>query len=141
MKVKKVERVAIAVTDLEAARGFFERVLGAAFQDVEDVADQGFRYQPFTVAGFTLELLCPYQESSSIAKFLREHGPGVHHVSFEVEDLDEAIASLAAVGVSIVGRLEYPPGVLFEGQRWREAFVHPRQAFGVLLHICEKKPA
>jgi len=139
MKVKKVERVAIAVRDLEAAREFFERVLGARFHAVEDVKDQGFSYQPFTVAGFTLELLCPYREDSVIARFLAERGPGVHHVSFEVDDLDRAIRELAGDGVKAVHRIEYPKGVTFEGFRWREAFVHPKLAQGVLLHVCEKK--
>ena len=140
MRVKQVERVAIAVHDLEAARAFFESVLGAVFRPVEDVSDQGFRYQPFSVAGFTLELLSPYRDDSTIARFLRERGQGVHHVSFEVEDLDEAIAELAEDGVSVVHRIEYPQDVVFEGHRWREAFVHPRLAYGVLLHLCEKTP-
>jgi methylmalonyl-CoA/ethylmalonyl-CoA epimerase len=139
VKVKRVERIALAVRELEPARDFFSRVLGAEFQPVEDVPDQGFRYQPFTVAGFTLELLCPYRDDSVIARFLRERGPGVHHVSFEVEDLDQAIAELSRDGVPAVHRLEYPPGVDFEGHHWREAFIHPRTAFGVLLHVCEKR--
>ena len=140
MHIKRVDRVAIAVRDLDAARSFFEGVLGAEMQAIEDVPDQGFRYQPFSIAGFTLELLCPYRDDSTIAKFLRERGPGVHHVSFEVEDLDAAVAELAAAGIRAIGRLEYPPEVTFEGFHWREAFVHPHQAFGVLLHICQKTP-
>ena len=141
MRVLKLERVAIAVPDLDAARGFFERVLGAEFGPVEDVRDQRFRYQPFTLGGFRLELLCPYHEGSPIARFLRARGAGVHHLSLEVEDLDRAVAALAADGIEAVHRIEYPPEVVFEGCHWREAFIHPRDAFGVLLHICEKRPA
>ena len=81
-----------------------------------------------------------WRDDSTIARFLRERGPGVHHVSFEVEDLDQAVAELAQDGVNVVHRIEYPEGVSFEGHRWREAFVHPRVAFGLLLHVCEKKP-
>jgi methylmalonyl-CoA epimerase len=141
VQIKRFERVALAVHDLDAARAFFTRVLGGRFRPVEDVADQGFRYQPFEVQGATFELLCPYREDSVIARFLATRGPGVHHLSFEVEDLDRALEELEAAGVGTVHRIEYPQGVEFEGQRWREAFVHPRDAFGVLLHICEKKPA
>ena len=140
MKIKRVERVAIAVEDLDAARVFFERVLGAEFLAIEDVADQGFRYQPFRIADFTMELLCPYREDSVIAKFLRRRGQGVHHVSFEVEDLDQAVASLTAHEVTVAHRIDYPPEIVFEEHHWREAFVHPRDAFGVLLHLCEKRP-
>jgi len=140
MNVKRVERIAIAVRNLDEARQFFERILGAEFQPIEDIADQGFRYQPFTVAGFTLELLCPYRDDSVIARFIERRGQGVHHVSFEVDDLDEAVASLGADDVEVSHRLEYPDDVVFEGHHWREAFVHPKGAFGVLLHVCEKKP-
>ncbi len=137
--VKAVDRVAIAVGDLEKARDFFENVFGARFEPVEDVRDMKFRYQPFTVADFKLELLCPYDSSSVIAKFLENRGEGVHHISFEVEDLDAAIAELKDKGIEIAYRHHYPPDVSFEGFHWEEAFVHPKDAFGVLIHIAQKR--
>ncbi|HEY7513220.1 MAG TPA: VOC family protein, partial [Vicinamibacteria bacterium] len=58
--IRSVDRVAIAVRSLERARAFFERHFGAEFGPVEDVAVDGYRYVPFRIAGFTLELLEPY---------------------------------------------------------------------------------
>jgi len=139
LKVKSVDRIGLAVEDLDAARSFFERVFGARFGAVEDVADQSFRYAPFDVAGFTLELLAPYDDASVIARFLKSRGPGVHHVSFQVDDLDAALAELARLGVPVAHVHDYPEGVSFEGQRWREAFIHPRDAYGVLIHIAERR--
>ncbi len=99
--VKSVDRVAIAVRDLDKARDFFENVFGAHFEPQEDIKDMSFRYRPFTVGGFKMELLCPYDSSSVIARFLENRGEGVHHISFEVDDLDEAIAELKSKGVEI----------------------------------------
>jgi methylmalonyl-CoA/ethylmalonyl-CoA epimerase len=137
--VKAVDRLAIAVNDLEQARSFFEDVFGARFESMEDVKDMKFRYQPFSVAGFKMELLCPYDSSSVIARFLENRGEGIHHVSFEVEDLDEAIAELKKKGIEIAYRHHYAPDVTFEGYHWEEAFVHPKDAFGVLIHLAEKR--
>ena len=139
--VKAVDRVAIAVRDLEKARKFFGDVFGAGFEPEEDVTDMNFRYQPFTVGGFKMELLCPYDSESVIARFLENRGEGVHHISFETEDLDEAIAELKAKGIEIAYRHRYAPEVTFEGCHWDEAFVHPKDAFGVLIHIAQKTKA
>ena len=137
--VKAVDRVAIAVRDLGQARSFFEDIFDARFEPVEDIKDMKFRYQPFSVAGFKMELLCPYDPESVIARFLENRGEGVHHISFETENLDEAIAELKAKGVEIAYRHRYAPEVTFEGYHWDEAFVHPKDAFGVLIHIAQKK--
>jgi methylmalonyl-CoA/ethylmalonyl-CoA epimerase len=77
-----------------------------------------------------------------VAKFIKKNGgPGVHHITYEVDDLDAAIAELERRGGRIAYRHTYGSGVTFEGQVWREAFVHPKDAFGVLIHLAEKKPA
>lgn len=137
--VKDIERVALAVRDLDRARSFFEKVFDAEFENIEDVKDMKFRYQPFRVGGKLMELLCPYDESSPIARFLEKRGEGVHHVTFQVDDLDQAIAELKKRGVEIAYRHQYAPDVSFEGYHWDEAFIHPRDAFGVLIHLAQKR--
>lgn len=140
--IKGVERVALAVPDLDAAQEFFERWFGASFEPEEYIADMGIRYRPFAVGDGRMELLQPTREDSPVARFLKANGgPGVHHVTFQVDDLDAAVAELESRGGRIAYRHEYGPGVTFEGHTWREAFVHPRDAFGVLIHLAEKRPA
>ncbi len=140
--VKRVERVALAVTDLDAAQAFFEQWFGATFQPEEDIADMGIRYRPFDIGESRMELLCATRDDSPVAKFIRRNGgPGVHHITYEVDDLDAAVAELERRGGRIAYRHTYAPGVAFEGKRWREAFIHPKDAFGVLIHLAEKKPA
>ena len=140
--IRRVERVALAVEDLDQAQAFFETWFGAEFRPEETIDDMGIRYRPFRLGESRMELLQATRPDSPVAKFLRSHGgPGVHHLTFEVDDLDAALAELERRGGRIALRHEYEPGVTFEGYVWREAFVHPSDAFGVLIHLAEKRPA
>lgn len=140
--VKRIERVALAVQDLDEAQAFFEQWFGATFHPEEHIEDMHMRYRPFDVGESKMELLQATHEDSPVARFIKHNGgPGVHHITYEVDDLDEAIAELERRGGRIAYRHDYKPGVTFEGQTWREAFVHPKDAFGVLIHLAEKRPA
>lgn len=140
--VKRIERVALAVPDLDEAQSFFETWFGAKFDPEESIEDMGIRYRPFTVGESRMELLEPTHPDSPVARFLRSNGgPGVHHITFEVDDLDLALAELERRGGRTAYRHTYAQGITFEGYVWREAFVHPKDAFGVLIHLAEKKPA
>lgn len=138
--VKRVERVALAVEDLEQARAYFEKCFDAKFLPVEFIEDMGIRYQPFEIGESKMELLQATRDDSPVAKFLKAHGgPGVHHITYEVDDLDAAVKEFEGRGGKIAYRHTYKPGVTFEGFVWREAFVHPKDAYGVLIHLAEKK--
>jgi methylmalonyl-CoA/ethylmalonyl-CoA epimerase len=138
--VRRLDRVSIAVRDLEAARAFFERHFDAEFGAVEDVAVDGYRYVPFTLGGFTLELLAPSRPESPIARFLARRGEGLYQLSLMVDDVDRAAGTLREAGLTVLGPRTYPDDVVLEGCRWKEAFVHPRDAFGVLLFLGERVP-
>jgi methylmalonyl-CoA/ethylmalonyl-CoA epimerase len=140
--VKRIERIALAVEDLDRAQAVFEQWFGARFFPEEHIADMGIRYRPFEVGASRMELLQATRDDSPVAKFIRRNGgPGVHHITFEVDDLEAAIAELTQRGGRIAYRHTYAPGVTFEGCVWREAFIHPKDACGVLIHLAEKRPA
>jgi methylmalonyl-CoA/ethylmalonyl-CoA epimerase len=140
--IRRIERVALAVDDLDQAQEFFENWFDAEFLSEERIEDFGIRYRPFRLGESTMELLQATRADSPVAKYIQSHGgPGIHHITFEVDDLDAALAELQRRGGRIASRHEYPPGVTFEGQTWREAYVHPKDAFGMLIHIAEKHPA
>jgi methylmalonyl-CoA/ethylmalonyl-CoA epimerase len=140
--IRGIERIALAVPDLKEAQAFFEDWFGAKFHPEEIIEDMGIRYRPFEIGASRMELLEATREDSPVARFLAARGgPGVHHITFEVNDLDEAVAELERRGGRIAYRHTYGEGVTFEGKVWREAFVHPKDAFGVLIHLAEKKPA
>jgi methylmalonyl-CoA/ethylmalonyl-CoA epimerase len=136
----RVDRVSIAVRSLEAARAFFEKHFGARFGKVQDVPVDGYRYVPFALGGFTLELLAPYRADNAIGRFLAKRGEGLYQLSLMVDDLDAAVASLQAAGLHVIGPRTYPEDVVLEGCRWKEAFVHPGDAFGVLLFLGQRTP-
>lgn len=136
--ILKIDRLGIAVRDLAESRGFFERAFGARFGPVFDIPGQDFHYAPFTMGGFTFELLAPTGPESVIGRFLEKRGEGIHHLTFQVRNLDAAIAALAARGYAVAARIQYPPDCLFEGVHWDEAFLHPRDAGGVLVHLAQK---
>ena len=139
--VKRVERVALAVENLDEARTFFENTFGAVFEPIEIIEDMQMRYQPFMVGESRMELLEAVGDDSPVAKFLKaKGGPGVHHVTFEVGDLDAAITELESRGATIAYRHVYDPDVAFEGYHWQEAFLHPKETFGVLIHLAQKTP-
>lgn len=140
--VKRIERVALAVPDLDEAQAFFESWFGANFLPEETIEDMGIRYRPFEIGESKMELLEATREDSPVARFIKARGgPGVHHITFEVEDLEEAIAELEQRGGRIAYKHIYSEGVTYEGMIWREAFIHPKDAYGVLIHLAEKKPA
>ena len=140
--IKGIERIALAVYDLDEAQAFFETWFGARFHPEEVIEDMGIRYRPFDIGESRMELLQPTRPDSPVAKFLAARGgPGVHHITFEVDDLDAALEELARRGGRIAYRHTYAQGVTFEGYVWREAFVHPKDASGVLIHLAEKRPA
>jgi methylmalonyl-CoA/ethylmalonyl-CoA epimerase len=138
--VRAVDRVSIAVRSLDRARAFFERHFGAVFGPVEDVAVDGYRYAPFTIAGFTLEILEPYTPESPVARFLERRGEGLYQISFTVDDVDAAAAALREEGLPVLGPRTYADDVVLEGCRWTEAFVHPKAAHGVLIFLGHRTP-
>jgi len=133
MQVKRVDRVAIAVRDLDAARGFFERGARRGLRSGRGRRRPGFRYQPFTVAGFTLELLCPYRDESVVARFLPRARRGRPPRQLRGRGTSTAPSPSSSARAWAWSRIDYPAGTVFEGQRCAsEAFVHPRLAHGLL---------
>ena len=129
-------RIAFAVGDLDQARAFFQDVLGAEFDSVQDVEEFQFKYQPFRLGGTNMQLMCPYDPSSVVSHFLMKRGQGFHHVTIVVEDVDEAVRELEAKGVGVASRHRYREPL--EGSSWKDAFIHPRDAFGVLVQLIQK---
>lgn len=134
--IDEKSRVAFAVGDLDEARAFFQDVLGAEFGSVQDVEEFQFKYQPFRLGGAEMQLMCPYDPSSVVSHFLMKRGQGFHHVTLAVEDLDDAVAELEAKGVKIASRHRYRQRL--EGGSWTDAFIHPQDAFGVLVQLVQR---
>jgi methylmalonyl-CoA/ethylmalonyl-CoA epimerase len=134
IQAKSINHIGIAVKSIAEQQSYYEKVLGAAFEGVEVVADQKVKVGFFRVGDVRLELLEPTDPTSTIAGFIEKRGEGLHHVAYTVEKIEDRIAELKAGGVRMID--ETPRG---GAHHTRIAFVHPKSSCGVLTELCEPK--
>jgi methylmalonyl-CoA/ethylmalonyl-CoA epimerase len=131
--MKRIDHIAIAVTDLDAAEAAYTHLLDLEWLGREEVESQKVLTSMFRVGVSRIELIAPTGDDSPIAKFLQKRGSGIHHICFEVDDIDAEIARLKEQGARLLN--ETPtPGV----GGTRVAFLHPREAAGVLIELVQK---
>lgn len=130
-KIKKINHVAIAVSDVDASLTFWRDALGLAVDHVEDVPSQKAMVVFIPVGESEVELVRPTSEDTGVAKFLAERGGGMHHLCFEVDDIEGMLEDLKAKGVRLINEtpLELP------GRKM--AFIHPKSSGGVLVELYE----
>jgi methylmalonyl-CoA/ethylmalonyl-CoA epimerase len=127
---KGLEHVAIAVKDLDAAVHYYVHVLGFAPPELEVVEEQKVRTAIFGHGMGRIELICPTDPNSSVAKFLDKRGEGLHHICVEVADIVATLAELKAKGAQLIDEV---PKIGAGGAKI--AFVHPKGAHGVLTEL------
>jgi methylmalonyl-CoA/ethylmalonyl-CoA epimerase len=130
-KIKKINHVAIAVSDVDASLTFWRDALGLAVDHIEDVPSQKATVVFIPVGDSEVELVRPTSEDTGVAKFLAERGGGMHHLCFEVDDIQGMLEDLKAKGVRLINEtpLELP------GRKM--AFIHPKSSGGVLVELYE----
>lgn len=129
----KINHIGIAVKSLEDSLPFYRDNLGMAFLGSEDVAEQKVKVAMLQVGESKIELLEPTSEDSPVARFIEKNGPGIHHLAYEVENIEEAIAKLLSDGVRMI---DEKPRSGAHGTRI--AFIHPKSSNGVLTEICQQ---
>lgn len=134
--ISRIDHVSIAVRNQEKAEHFFRDILGAiGGAGASDPATKFF-WQLFSLGDLSrLEIISPTAEGSFLDGFLSDREGGVHHITLQTPDLGKAMAHLEKHGIPFFGYNEYPGGV------WKEIFIHPRHAFGVLIQIAEFEAA
>ena len=130
--LEKIHHLGYAVQSIEVASRFYEVNIGAEPTGPETIEGQGIVATMFRVGESAVELMEPTRPDSPVGKFLARRGEGFHHVAFEVEDLEAAMARLKSSGAQLVDEV---PKVGVGGMR--TAFVHPKGAFGVLTELVE----
>ena len=131
-RVMKINHVAIAVPDIEGALDFWQDALGLALDHVEDVPSQNSKVAFLPTGESEVELVKPTLEDSGVSRFLREKGPGIHHLCLEVDDLEEMLLNLKNKGVRLIN--EAP--ILLPNRKI--AFIHPKAAGGVLIELVQQ---
>lgn len=130
--LKKISHIGVAVTSIDDAVPFYRDVLGMEFEGTEVVAEQKVKVAFLVVGESRIELLEPTAPDSPVAKFLDKNGPGVHHIAYEVADLEQRLAQLKAEGVRLID--ESPRT---GAHKTRIAFMHPKASGGVLTELCQ----
>ncbi len=125
-----LDHIGIAVKDLAAALAFYRDALGLEVEAPEDVSSQRVRAHVIPVGAAALELLEATADDSPIARYLEKRGPGLHHITLRVDDIDAALARLKARGARLIDETPRPGA-----GGARVAFVHPSSAHGVLVEL------
>ncbi|MEO1434455.1 MAG: methylmalonyl-CoA epimerase [Bacteroidota bacterium] len=134
--MEKIEHIGIAVKSLDVSQPLFEKLLNTPCYKTETVASQGVTTAFFMNGPNKIELLEATHPDSPIAKFLEKKGEGIHHIAFAVDDINAEMARLSAEGFRLLS--EAP----FEGADNKlVCFLHPKSSNGVLVELCQDKPA
>jgi methylmalonyl-CoA/ethylmalonyl-CoA epimerase len=125
-----LDHIGIAVKDLAAALAFYRDALGLEIEAPDEVASQRVRAHFVAVGEAKLELLEATAADSPVAKYVDKRGPGLHHITLRVDDIEAALARLKAQGAKLIDEKPRPGA---EGSL--VAFVHPSSAHGVLVEL------
>jgi methylmalonyl-CoA/ethylmalonyl-CoA epimerase len=134
MKPSHIEHIGIAVTNLESAITFYEKVFGLKCYNIEEIADQKVRTAFLMIGETKIELLESTDPEGPIGKFIEKRGEGIHHIAFAVSNIEDHLKHAEEHGIRII---DAKPRKGAEGLNI--AFLHPKSTAGVLIEICEHK--
>jgi methylmalonyl-CoA epimerase len=130
--IKKVSHIGVAVDNLEEARTFFSENFGLSTSERENFGELIFSFVP--MEGTDLELLQSTEPNGQIAKFIEKRGQGIHHVSFEVDDIQSELDRLKGNGIKLINEKPY-----LNAHKDLVAFIHPKSTFGILIELIQKR--
>ena len=130
-KITNINHIAIAVTDIDSALSFWRDALGLGVDHIEDVPSQKAVVAFLPCGDSEVELVKPVTEDTGVAKFLAERGGGMHHLCFEVDDLEGMLLQLKTKGIRLINEVAMDlPGR-------KMAFIHPMSTGGVLVELYQ----
>jgi methylmalonyl-CoA epimerase len=127
-----IHHTAVAVRDLDAALGDLAAQYGVVPQHREVIVEQGVEEAMVAIGGSNLQLLMPLGDDTPVGRFLSSRGEGLHHVAFQVADIEAALAHLEESGARLVDQVPRRGG-----GGHRIAFVHPKAFGGTLIELVE----
>ncbi|MCC6370532.1 MAG: methylmalonyl-CoA epimerase [Bacteroidia bacterium] len=132
--MKKIEHIGIAVKNLENSNALFQKLFGKEHYKVEAVESEGVSTSFFMLGETKIELLEATNSNSAIAKFIDKKGEGIHHIAYEVDDIDFEMNRLRNEGFEV---LNAQPKDGADNKK--VCFLHPRSTNGVLVELCQEK--
>lgn len=129
---KKISHIGIAVASIDESLPFYTEVLGLEFEGTEVVAEQKVKVAFLVIGESRIELLEPTAPDSPVARFLEKNGPGIHHLAYQVDGLQNRLDTLKGQGVRLIDEAPRTGA-----HHTRIAFLHPKASGGVLTELCE----
>ena len=130
--MRKIEHIGIAVKNIAESNNLFKQLFGEPHYKTEEVESEGVKTSFFQVGPNKIELLEGTNENSPITKFIERKGEGIHHIAFDVEDINAEIIRLKNEGFTILN--ETPKK---GADNKLVAFLHPKTTNGVLVELCQ----
>ena len=133
LPIKRIDHVAIAAESIDERVRFLSELFGMKPGPRYDNPQDGYNGVELTIPGSDTkwEVIEPAGENSFVTRFLGQRGPGLHHVTFEVTDIEAAAKVLRERGIE-------PFGMRVEGAWNKELFIHPRDTGGVLIQLYQE---
>jgi methylmalonyl-CoA/ethylmalonyl-CoA epimerase len=129
--IEKIHHVGVVVRDMEQAMRFWRDTLGLHVDKLETIEEQGVKAALLTIGDSEIELLEPVVEDNGVARYLQSKGEGLHHVCFQVDDVDRDLGALRDKQVELI---DQQPRIGLAG---RICFLHPKAMHGALVELCE----
>ncbi len=133
MRIKGIEHIGLAVDSIETAAPFWRDILQLNHRGSEEVKLQSVNTDIYDTSSGKVELLEGTNPDSPITKFLEKRGSGIHHICFEVDNVESAMTELKENNIQVIGD---NPTVGAEG--YKVIFIHPKSTGGVLVELAEK---
>ena len=130
--MKRLEHIGIAVKDLASVNALYTQLFGKPEYKIEEVASEHVKTSFFQMGESKIEFLEATHPDSAIAKYIEKRGEGLHHIAFEVDDIEAEMKRLAAEGFRILN--EKPKR---GADNKLVCFLHPKSANGVLVELCQ----
>lgn len=132
--IKKIEHIGIAVKNIKESNHLFEKLFGTLPYKLEKVESEGVSTSFFMLGETKIELLEATHESSAIAKYIEKKGEGIHHIAFEVDNIDAEMTRLRVEGFELIHQVPKDGA-----DNKRICFLHPKSSNGVLVELCQEK--
>jgi len=129
----KVEHIGIAVKSIETSNELFTKLFARKPYKTEEVESEGVTTSFFQMGETKIELLEATKEESAIAKFIAKRGEGIHHIAYEVEDIEQEMKRLSNEGFTLLN--ETPKK---GADNKLVCFLHPKTTNGVLIELCQE---
>ncbi len=128
-----IEHIGIAVKDLAKSIPLFEQLLNTPCYKTEEVVSEGVKTAFFKTGEAKIELLQASNDNSAISKFISKKGEGIHHLAFEVENIEAEMKRLQALGFEL---LSSEPKLGADNKKI--CFLHPKSTNGILVELCQE---